>query len=584
MLFRISLYLAMAVCGCGLAYKATTWFRYCLDAEPEHTPARRAAAFVKGCLAVVFGRRLIPLGRAVVLDVLLQVRIWREDRIRWLMHFCLMYGFLALLLLHALEDYTSENLFTDYYSTRGPFLLTRDLAFVLVMAGVILAVYRRWRRPMPRLMNSRADGFVLIVLAAAMVSGFLLEGSKILSFTSFQEMVTDYAELDDPAEEKALASYWAADFGIAAPGLDEPPDVADLAAGAGLHEDYCAGCHSRPQWAFAGYGLSRLMKPAALFLEKAGLPAILWHVHYLACFLGLALVPFSKFLHIFATPLSLMANAVMEDGRSDRANIETRRIMEADACTHCGACTRHCAVGVIFEAIANVAILPSEKIALTRLLSSGQPLDEAQARSLQSGLYLCTNCHRCTDVCPAGIDLQQLWFRARESILGKRLPDPVLLSPLSHYRGLMAPRLSREAYARPLEEVRKHVAAGFAFSDHAHDLDPQEMDEGFRSAMKRSGRSAAFSACFTCSTCTSVCPVVTSCETPRAELDLMPHQIMHAAAIGLGRMVFSSRMLWSCLGCYQCQEACPQGVEVTDALAEFRVLARDFFIRQPKAA
>lgn len=581
MLFQISLYSALVVCGCGLLYKITTWFRYRLDIEQEHTPVQRMNAFVKGCLAAVLSRRLITLVKVAVLDVLFQVRTLRESRIRWIMHICLMYGFLSLLLLHALESYISENLFADYYSTLSPFLLIRNLAFVLVMVGVTLAVYRRSIKPLPRLMTNRADRFILVVLAVVMLSGILLEGSKIVSFTSYQEMVADYAELDDPVDEKALASYWAANYGIVAPELKEPLDAASVAAGAELHENYCASCHSRPQWAFVGYGLSRLLKPIALFLDQAGLPTVLWHVHYLACFLGLALLPFSKFLHIFTTPLSLMANAVMDDETSDPANIETRQVMEADACTHCGACSQQCAVGVIFEAIANASILPSEKISLTRLLTSGQPMNEDQVRSLQSGFSLCTNCHRCTDVCPAGINLQQLWFKTREYIFRKGLPDTALLSPLSYYRGLMAHHISRDAYEQPLERTKKHVCSLFEFSDQARDLDPQQMDEDFRSALKTSSQSSTFSACFTCSTCTSVCPVVKSFDDPQAVLDMMPHQIMHAAAIGLRDMVFSARMLWTCLGCYQCQEACPQAVHITDVFSELRGLAHNYFTRQP---
>ena len=433
-------------------------------------------------------------------------------------------------------------------------------------------------------MTSRADHFILIALAVVMLSGFFLEGSKILSYTAYQEMVDDYAQLDDPDDITALESYWAANYGIVAPDLKEPLDKAALEAGAELHINYCADCHARPQWAFASYGLSRLMKPLALALDQADLPTLLWHVHYLASFLGLALIPFTKFLHIFTTPLSLLANAVMDADTSDPANIETRQIMELDACTHCGACTQQCAVGVIFEAIANTSILPSEKIALARLLASGRTMDEGQVRSLQSGFYLCTNCHRCTDVCPAGINLQQLWFKIREYIFQRGVPDTVLLSPLSYYRGLMAPRISSDTYEQPLQRAREHVSSAFAFSDLSNDLDPQQMDKDFRSALKSSAQSDTFSVCFTCSTCTSVCPVVKCYDDPQAELDMMPHQIMHAAAIGLRDMVFSSRMLWRCLGCYQCQEACPQEVHITDVFCEFKGLAHNFFSRQAKAA
>jgi heterodisulfide reductase subunit C len=34
-----------------------------------------------------------------------------------------------------------------------------------------------------------------------------------------------------------------------------------------------------------------------------------------------------------------------------------------------------------------------------------------------------------------------------------------------------------------------------------------------------------------------------------------------------------ARMVWDCLGCYQCQENCPQGVRVTDILFELKNMA-----------
>jgi len=81
--------------------------------------------------------------------------------------------------------------------------------------------------------------------------------------------------------------------------------------------------HSRPQSAVLSYGTALLMRPVALALDRAHVPTILWYVHFLACFIGLAYLPFSRMFHIFATPVSLMANAVMEKNTSAPANIAT---------------------------------------------------------------------------------------------------------------------------------------------------------------------------------------------------------------------------------------------------------------------
>jgi heterodisulfide reductase subunit C len=41
---------------------------------------------------------------------------------------------------------------------------------------------------------------------------------------------------------------------------------------------------------------------------------------------------------------------------------------------------------------------------------------------------------------------------------------------------------------------------------------------------------------------------------------------MCCLGLGLTRMAGNARMIWDCLTCYQCQENCPQQVEVCDLL------------------
>ena len=84
---------------------------------------------------------------------------------------------------------------------------------------------------------------------------------------------------------------------------------------------------------------------------------------------------------------------------------------------------------------------------------------------------------------------------------------------------------------------------------------------------------ASFSACFGCQNCTTVCPVVTGLENPGEELGLLPHQIMYSLGLGLFQQACASGMLWACTTCYQCQEHCPQKVEVTDILYDLKIMA-----------
>jgi heterodisulfide reductase subunit C len=250
------------------------------------------------------------------------------------------------------------------------------------------------------------------------------------------------------------------------------------------------------------------------------------------------------------------------------------QLMELDACMHCRTCSSQCSVAVAFEGIPNINILPSEKIASIRALASGKELTPEEFRNIQEGIYLCTNCYRCTVVCPAGIDSQKLWFDVREILLQKGYPEYLVLSPLSFYRGLMKEEMVQNDYQRPLIQAREAIAAQCDLmkrKDKALPLTPT--DRPFQSGLNLSAQAKTFSVCFGCQTCTTVCPVVANYENPQEVLGLLPHQIMHAAGLGLRDLAFGSDMLWDCLTCYQCQEQCPQGVCVTDVLYELKNLA-----------
>lgn len=415
------------------------------------------------------------------------------------------------------------------------------------------------------------DHYAIIILAIILVSGVLLEGAKITSMTVYQNMVEDYAEMEEDEEFEALESYWVQYYGVVSPNLKPPFDEEVLAQGQEIHEESCLDCHSRSQWAFSGYTVAKIIKPVAFALDQAGAVTFLWYIHWLACFIGLAYLPFSKMFHIFSTPASLLANAVMEKETSDPANIVTRQAMELDACMRCGTCSLRCSAAAAFDALGNEYILPAEKMTFLKTLASGKDLSRKEVQAIQEGVYLCTNCDRCTVVCPAGINLKELWFNVREDLVQRGYPEPLVLSPFSFYRGLNRENIATEDYGKPLKGANQAVAGKFE----------QIMDPGTPIAFKdrevlemnRLPGADTFSYCFGCQNCTTVCPVVISYENPRETLGLLPHQIMNCLGLGLVEMASGPRMLWDCVTCYQCQEHCPQNVQVTDLLFQLKNLA-----------
>ena len=570
-----SLTIALAIFGLALIYKVSTWFRYKIGIQSiEIRTSERVFSALKGILLTVFSPKILTLLKVFVLDVLLQLRILKEDFLRWFMHLCIYGGFMLLLLMHALDKYITVALFNNYYPTINPFMFLRNLFGVFVILGVAIAIYRRFILKVPRLITNAMDIYTIIIVAVIMLSGIFLEATKMVAYSDYQRMVNEYSGLSDPQELKALEAYWVKEFGTVSPNLKGPFDEKILAQGRDLHQSSCAECHAKPQWAFAGYGTAKVISPIGLKIDRARLPSLLWYLHVLACWVGLAYLPFSKMFHMFTSQLSLLANSVMEKGKSSPANIATRQVMELDACTHCGTCSLRCSVAVVFDEIPNINILPSEKIASVKALASGKKLSPQALRNIQEGVYLCTNCYRCTVVCPVGINLQDLWFNVRETLLQKGYPEFFALSPLSFYRGLMREETVRKDYEKPLIRAREAIASQCDLMMRKEKVLPlTPADRPFQSGLNLSAQAKTFSVCFGCQTCTTVCPVVSNYDNPQEALGLLPHQIMHAAGLGLRDLAFGSNMLWDCLTCYQCQEQCPQGVSVTDVLYELKNLA-----------
>ncbi len=575
MFYDIALYASLSIFLLGLIYKVSTWFTRKVGILADNiTTSARITAAIKGVLGSFFSLKVFTLFKVFVLDVMIQVRILKVDLLRWLMHMLIFYGFMVLLLMHALDAYFTEQLFSEYYSTLNPFMFIRDLSALLVIIGVGIAICRRFILKIPRFMTNTMDHYAIIIVAVIIISGILLEGTKIMSYTVFQDMVEEYGDLDDDEEILALESYWVSKYGVISPNVHAPFDSEVLAQGLEIHEMVCLDCHSRPQWAFTGYAVSRVMSPIGLAVDKIGSTDVLWYIHIIACFLGLAYLPFSKMFHIIVSPLSLLVNAVMDNEKSDPANIATRQVMELDACTHCGTCSSRCSVGVTFGLVQNINILPSEKMTGVKALAGGKTLSEQEIMSLQEGLYLCTNCHRCTDVCPVGINLQDLWFNVRETLLQKGYPELIMLTPLSYYRGLRRDALTQEQYRKPLEVAKKALEDKYdsVFSVEML-VPPTHPGELTRQSLVKSIQGDSFSQCFSCTTCSTVCPVANNYENDLSILGLVPHQMMHAAILGIPDLIFRSGMLWNCLGCYECQQHCPQEVRVADVFYELKNLA-----------
>ncbi|MDM8538167.1 4Fe-4S dicluster domain-containing protein, partial [Desulfobacterales bacterium HSG17] len=277
--------------------------------------------------------------------------------------------------------------------------------------------------------------------------------------------------------------------------------------------------------------------PIAGFMDKFRIDIVLWYFHIIACFTGLALIPFSKFFHIFSTPLNLTFGKTSLEP-------EIKLAMAMDSCTHCGMCSDNCSVAPIYQIIANPDILPSEKLASLKSVSSRLHKPKAYMNRLAQGSFICTECGKCTDICPSKINLQYLWQESKKELIRQGYNEPHV-----------------QMQAKKASEWEKVLQK------------PEQSPENSQFHLNLTDRPETFWDCVQCTICTNVCPVVAASDDPESDLDLTPQQIMNFMRLQMKDMALGARMVWDCTTCYMCQEQCPQGVRVADVLYELRNIA-----------
>jgi Fe-S oxidoreductase/nitrate reductase gamma subunit len=397
--------------------------------------------------------------KQTILDTFLGRRVFKGDLPAGIMHLSIFWGFVILFIgtsLLAIHEYLYPYLVGNRYLL---FEVSMEVGGLLLLAGIIWALVRRYMQRIPRLEHRLEDVVVPVWLLMVVSSGFILEGVRLAS--------------QQPA--------WG-------------------------------------RWSFAGSWIARMVSNST---AESAYP-YLWWGHALLSLGFIAVIPFTKLFHMLGAPAAFYLHGSSEESREtsppspgldeallniDEASLnfgetplEIGDVVFFDACMRCGRCTEVCPSTGAGEPFAPRDFVQAARQALwrenspfgdIRFLNEGHPIDDKAA-------WYCTTCAACLEVCPVyGATFKAVSKRRAALVIeGKEVPDLMnqTLERLFNYDNpWVASKRERAAWAKGLDipALRKGgkevPLCYFVGCTTSFDARAQEIARSFSSILKHAG-------------------------------------------------------------------------------------------------
>ena len=325
--------------------------------------------------------------RSLIIDGLFQRRLLREYY-PGLMHAFILWGFIILFLgtltIALQEDITIPLMGIAFL--KGYFYLFYKLALnaagLLGIAGILMALVRRYIIRPDRLSRSAEQGLILIWILIILVTGFILEGLRIYSLKNSWEV-----------------------------------------------------------WSIGGWIVSEILSTldaqdfSVLFVHK-----VLWWAHLIISFGFLAYIPFSRLIHLLTSPANIFINAPASQavlspiqnfeasnsfGVSTVKDFTPRQIFDFDACTQCGRCQDNCPAHISEKPLSPKKVIEELKVQWLetgQLMRGGDGGEEKRrgenGRLLEEDvIWACTLCMACAESCPVYISSFEKIMELRRNLV-----------------------------------------------------------------------------------------------------------------------------------------------------------------------
>ncbi len=293
--------------GVEMVFILSVWLRARVPGLPTGASRwRKLGATIGFAFGLVFSRRLWVMLKALVVDGMVHRRLYQTNLRRWAVHISVFGSWLVLGVISTItgvvveflplfgmspEQAASIPLFGQLFHADVWWVaLVNELLGLIVMAGMLLVVYRRYIAKDPQLRTIPADNITIFLLTVIAFSGF-------------------------PAEVFRLLADYTTTAGVFAPA---PTMISPEKLPPVLYDVW------GPQWGFVGY-------VSAMVLGALRLSPGVWEVlhnvffwlHFVIVTALLYYLPFSRFFHVIMSPVIVAYNTMNE--RERRAEKKARK-------------------------------------------------------------------------------------------------------------------------------------------------------------------------------------------------------------------------------------------------------------------